>query len=481
MKRGLMMEKMNDNNTEQVVLFGFELNRSQTVLFLILSVTGIFILPLFLAIEIFSNLFQVIFFHVPNYLVIIEHFPVYYNELWFFYYFAPYITRILVNSLLLYLSIHVLNKILKPKKLTKVVKKRLIQKDRIVKWLGFKLNYGQSLLIFSLSLVGVLYSIQLFFDSSYNPDVFRLEADYCRIGDVSNSSLSSIISIVISVVFISLCFYSILVVKKRKTLTSSKKKASIHGLILFIIFLIIFLFFLMRTVCHVVLFTDLAYIFGASPAAINTYQMVDLIRTLGILIISVILIIASLFMREKINEQSKVKTEFTWLSIKITANRAIVLLSLTILFILFLSYSSLTIIFTIGLYYYLLFPSFVIIPILLLCYYSINMILKKKRITNILDSIESSEVLKTTWFKLPLRKVDSIVLLSISSGVIGIYLFYIMGINNFLGETLSSISVRELFLYELLGFLFVTAILVLLLAVALYTIKKTLPSIKIRK
>jgi len=41
-----------------LILFGFELNHSQTVLFLNLSLIGVFLLPSILAGAIFYNLFQ---------------------------------------------------------------------------------------------------------------------------------------------------------------------------------------------------------------------------------------------------------------------------------------------------------------------------------------------------------------------------------------------------------------------------------------
>ena len=49
-----------------MTLFRFELNRSQTSLFLILSLIGIFMLPFNLAGDIFLNLFQFLFSTLPN-------------------------------------------------------------------------------------------------------------------------------------------------------------------------------------------------------------------------------------------------------------------------------------------------------------------------------------------------------------------------------------------------------------------------------
>ncbi|MFX1456483.1 MAG: hypothetical protein ACFFDB_14000 [Promethearchaeota archaeon] len=475
------IENMNDLNRKQIVLFGFELNRVQTVLLLILSISGTFLLPLFLAIEIFSNLFQAIFFDVPNYFLIIERFPEYKTDVWFLYFFAPIITRIIVNFIMLSLSIYILKKILKPANLKNKYKEKVVEKDRTTNWFGLRLTHGQSLFIYIFSLMGILYSVQFFFESSFSYDFILHIQYFCKIGGFYNQSSSFIILIIISTIFILMCLYSMLVVKKRKVETSTKMTMKNYGLIIFIAFLTIFLFFLMRILCHLFLFTDLSYIFGASPVAINASQLLDLIVTMIILIVCIVMITLSYFMREEKPKQPIITTEITWFRIRITANRAIILLSLSILSILYLFYIYQSLFLTGGLVNFLLAPSVVLLPIILICYYSVNKILKKKRIYHYLDSIESSEIIKTKWFKLQIRKIDSIVLLSISSGIVVLYFFYLTGINNFLSETIIGIGFSIMFLHELIGFIVIMTVLVILIAISIYTIKNTLPSIKSRK
>ena len=104
--------------------------------------------------------------------------------------------------------------------------------------------------------------------------------------------------------------------------------------------------------------------------------------------------------------------------------------------------------------------------------------MKENRINTILDSIERSEAFLTKWFKLQLRKIDSIVFLSISGGVIILYLFYLTGINTFLSDRISNIDYLVILPHELVGFLLVFIVLILMLAISIYTIKNTLPSIK---
>jgi hypothetical protein len=470
-------KEMNKIGSKGVVLFGFELNHSQTVLFLILSIIGIYMLPLFLAIEIFSYLFQAIFFDVPNHFRIIKTFPAYRTNLWFLYFYAPVITRIFVVSIFLYLSIHALNRILKPSKFKTENKKTTTQQDRIVKWLGFKLTHGQSLFIICVSLAGIFYAVQFFFESSFSPDFMQQGESLWEIGNVSNHLLSVIVSLVISIIFISLCFYNILAMRRKRTISPLKRTVKNHGLILFILFFAIFLFSLMRIICHIILFTDLANALGITPAATTSYQTTDLIRSVIILIISAIIITTSYFMREEIYDKSKTVNDLTWLRIKLTPPRTIIIISLATLFIIFFSFLSLTIIFTVGPFFFLIFPSFVLFPVILLCYYSINKVLKNKRLYRILSFIEGSEGSKTKWFKFHLKKADSIIFLSVSSGAIVIYVFYLLGINSFL-EMIANIDYLGMLLHELVGFILIMIVIVVMLAISVYTIKKTLPSIK---
>jgi hypothetical protein len=472
---------MNETEIKQVVLCGFELNRAQTILFLSLSAIGIFMLPLILAIEIFSKLFQAIFFDVPNYLLIIDNFPVYREGLWFFYIFAPIITRILIFSIFLFLSIHSLQSILKPSKFKREIKRVLPKKERFVKWFRFKLTHGQSLFIHTVSLAGIFFVVQFFFESNYDPVFMINTKSFCKIGDVSNRSLSFIISLILSIIFISLCLYSLIAVRRKRTVSPSTRTIRNHGLILHITFLTIFLFFLMRIFCHIILFTELASVLGVPPATTTLYQVNDLIRSFTIMIISVIMIILSYFMREKKHNKLKVVSDLTWIrKIKLTPNRALFLLALAILFIIYFVYYSITIIFMFGPFFYLSFPSFVFFPVILLCYYSINKVLKNNRFNNILSNVDSSVQLKTKWFKFSLKRADSIVFLSVSSGAIVIYIFYLIGINSFLGM-IANIDYLVILLHELIGFLLVMIVVIAMLAIVVYTIKKTLPSIKSRE
>ncbi|NHJ25775.1 MAG: hypothetical protein EAX89_14430, partial [Candidatus Lokiarchaeota archaeon] len=94
-------------NSSKTVLFNFELNRTQSTITLIISLIGIFILPLILASEIFINLFQNIFVAIPSYFSDPEH----YAELYLFNNLAPNITRMIIFSVFLYLSIYTLKKL----------------------------------------------------------------------------------------------------------------------------------------------------------------------------------------------------------------------------------------------------------------------------------------------------------------------------------------------------------------------------------
>ncbi|MFX1573692.1 MAG: hypothetical protein ACFFB0_13160 [Promethearchaeota archaeon] len=459
-------------------LFGFELNYAQAKSFLILSLIGIFLLPLFLAIEIFVNLFWVIFIQIPFYMslpAIYKQWPLSWVIFW---YFAPVVIRIIVVFILLYLSIYTLKKIFKPTKVKDERKKKKIQQGRIIKWLGLKLTYGQSLFLFSISLTGILYTVKFLFDSFEIPDFIL--SGFWEIGGVFNRKVLHIIIFILSVIFVSFFLYNILVIWRKKFLHLSKKTVKNHGLIIFIIFFIIFLFFLGRIFYHIILFTNLAYIFGVSPAVTNPSQAIDLIISVIILTISVIIISVTYFMRENTYRQLKKENDLTWFHIKLTPKRTIILLSLAMLFISFLIYTFLTLILTLGMGIILISFSFVFIPPIFLCYYSINKILKSNCLSNALNSIESSNEIITNWFKLNLKKLDSVIFLSISSGVIIIYVFYLIGINSNLKEDLLNVKFEAVGFYDLLSFLLVTIVLILMVSIAVYTIKKTIPSIKSR-
>ena len=203
---------------------------------MILSFIGLFIVAYEFAINISYGLLQFIFVAIPAYL----EKPEAYADLYLYYYLAPIITGIIVSSIFLFLSVYGLKKVLNHNShndIKKKSKRKTIQQDRIVNWFGLKLSHGQSLFIFSLSLIGIIYAIQFYIGSTtYSSRMFE---DLCFIPDGPNRATSHEIlldnfPIVITAIFIVLCLYSIIASRRGKPTTPSKRIVKNYGLIIFI-------------------------------------------------------------------------------------------------------------------------------------------------------------------------------------------------------------------------------------------------------
>jgi hypothetical protein len=485
-------------NNSQLVLLGFELNRSQSALILILSFIGLFMATNELVMGISFNLFQFIFVVIPAYL---DH-PEVYADLYLYYYFAPVITGIIISSIFLLLSVYGLKKVLSHNDhndIKKKSKRKTIQQDRIVNWLGLKLSHGQSLFIFSLSLIGILFTIQFYINSTTY--LFRMLEDLCFIPTGSNSATSHEIlldnvPIVISAIFIVLCIYSIIASRRGKPASPPKRIVKNYGLIIFIGSFIIFLFILIRFFSHLFLFTDLADILGMTPNAINSYQTKDFFLVMAILIICLILMTSSYFLKESPNEDTKINNKITWLHITLTPKRAIILLSLAILGIIVFGYPSLVIFFIMGGWYlFFYFNSytavfsliFLIIPCILVIFicYAIGKVVKKHRLKKFLDEIENSEEITCKWFKYNLNLLNSVIFFSLSIAFSIYYIFSLILLNMNARMVITGISIPESvnifdeFLW-IIRFVIMMSVNSLLLAVSIYTIKKTKYSIKSR-
>lgn len=474
-----MKVKENDElnlNNSQIVLFGFELNPSQTTLFLILSFIGIFILPLILAEEIFLRLFQILFVDLPNYFSLPEEYrPFPFKSL--FYFLAPTLINIIVISILLYLSIYSLKRILRNNTIKDESKRRIIRQDRIINWLGFKLSHGQSLFIFCFSL-GTIFFIGSLISACFDP-FFTIFEELCSIPVDSNHAVShelllDIIPMVINAIFFTLCIYSLIATRRKKHRAPLKRITKNYGLIIYIISLLIFIFYINRLFCHLFLFTDLANLLEITPRASTSYQIKDFIKVIVIIIISLNLMIACYFIKGGSYEETKRSNELTWFHIKLTPNKTIILLSLTFLSTIYFIYFVLrSLIFFPPILYNI---SFLVISFLIIifCYYPFEKILKRRRLTNFIDSMKNSEEVITNWFKFPLKRLYSVVFLSLSSGFIILYVFHIMCIN---------LGFRELKLddfesYYLISLPILTTVIGIILAINIYTIKKTIHSIK---
>ena len=481
-----------------LILFGFELNRAQTTLFLILSLIGVFILPSILAVTIFLYLFNSIFVDLPSYHELYRHYRLFYEDYEHFLFgiFAPVITSIIVYSILLFLSIYVLKKILRPKKIKNEYKRKIIPQDRIANWLGFKLSHGQSLFMFSVSLVGILLTVQSFIDNYIPTNEFDLFEIICYIPTSSDEGLVSIeshevllknVPIAINAIFFTFCLYSLVATRRGKPITPSKKVAKNYSFLIFIPSFVISIFLLARLFCHIALFNyELSYILGIPPHTPTSEQNNDFIRVFVFLIICLTLMVASYFIKESSYEETRFNNEVSWFRIKLTPNRAIILVSLAILSIIVFSTGFLPVFVILAgvfssIYWYIdyFYISFlgIFIIIIVFCYYSIEKVLKKRGLDNVINEIENLEEFETNWFKFRLNRLYSIIFFSISCGFIVFYVFQLITFNM---DIRLMISEGDIYVdsYMLFSNPILISILVLLIAINIFTIKRTLPSLK---
>jgi len=473
-------------NDSRMTLFRFELSRTQSSLFLMLSLIGIFMLSFTLAGEVFLNLFQFIFSTLPFYLA--EPEP--YHEDYLVYHFWPIIIRIIIYTIFFLLSIYVLNKILRHNNIKHKSKRKIIPQERIVNWLGLKISHGQSLFIFSISLIGILFIVQLYLESLLYPgEDWGLLASLCWIPDGPNQATSHEIllknvPLAIQATFFLLSIYSLFIVRRGKPMKRSKKSANNYSLLIFILSFIVFVFLLARIFCHLALFNyDFSYLLGISYNAPNAYQNNDFITTLILLFICLALIVTSFLLKEKTYKEIKTSDELSWFHIKLTPYRATILLSAALLSVIFFTQLYLTYIFMLGDYYYFTrFPynlfHIILIPIILFCYYPIGKILKNRHFHSIIDNIETSGEFKTNWFKFRLDKKNSVILFSVSSGLGVLYIFQLVLVNMQAQAMLLDLDPFDSFL--LFSFPMLSALICFILVIIIYTIKKTLPSIKSR-
>jgi len=482
-------EKQEPNlNYFPMTLFGFELNRSQTSLFLILSLIGIFMLPFTIAGDIFLNLFQFLFSTLPIYLFEPQH----YHEDYLFNHFFPILIRLIESVIFLILSIYALRKILRHKNTEHKIKRKTIHQERIVNWLGLKISHGQSLFIFSASLVGIFFIVELFLVSllSYSIYDHGLLDSLCWIPTGSNRATSheillNNVPLAIKAIFFLLCLYSLFIARRGKPLNPLKKITKNYSLLIFIASFVVLILLSARIFCHLALFNyDIASLLGISSNAPNPYQNEDFIKTISFFCICLALMISSFFLKDKNYIEMKTSDEITWLQIKLTPHRAIILLSVALLYIIFFTYIYLSFIFLFEIFFgfapsYLNFFNIILIPIMLFCYYPIGKILKNYRFDNIIKNIENSREFKTKWFGFQLSKINSIIFLSVSSGLIGLFIYQLFMMNMSAQAFLQFADPH--YSYMLFSFPIMAAIICLILVVIIYTIKKTLPSIKSRE
>jgi len=486
------MEVIEDNKSKltnsKVILFGFELTRTQSTLLLIISFVGILYLPYTLIEEVLYNLFQTLFVSLPFYFS--PTLPEYLRtDFWFYYFFASHIVRIIVTTALLSLSIYTLKRILRLGESKGINKRKIIQHDRIVKWFRFKLSHGQSLFIFVISVAGILLAFQIIIDFFTSQDItlYFFFRDLCFIPTGPNMTSSheiliNNIPIIFNAIIILLSLYSIIKIKRGKTVSTSRNPIKNYALIIYISSLIIFLIFLMRFLCHIFLFTSLGNLIGIIPEVSNSYQTNDFMIAIIFLIVSLVLMVRCHSIREKSYKYKPISDDLTWLHIRLTPKRVIVLISLAIVYLIFFTDFFLTFIFIMAPFNFpqpsnLIFIS-IGFGICVFCYYPIEKILRRGRFNNYVISIDNSELLVSKWFKFHLDRLYSLVFFSVSCGFLFIHVFTLISMNLF-----TQFFLLEVHHFDFYYFISIPASLVVvgtIFAFIIYTIKRTIHSIKPR-
>jgi hypothetical protein len=362
-----------------------------------------------------------------------------------------------------------------------------------VNWLGLKISHGQSLFIFCASLVGIFFIVELFLVSllSYSIYDHGLFNSLCWIPEASNQATSheillNNVPLAIMITFFLLCLYSLFIVRRGKPMNPLKKITKNYSLLIFIVSFVMLILLSARIFCHLALFNyEISSFLGISKNPPSPYQNEDFIKTIIFLCVCLALMTTSFFLKEQNYKEMKTSDELSWLHVKLTPHRAIILLSVALLYITFFTYIYLSFIFLFGDFYfgytpfYLNLLNIIVIPIILFCYYPIGKILKNHRFDNIIENIDNSKEFKTNWFKFHLSKTYSVILLSVSSGLVVFYIFQLI-LMNMSAQAFLQFS-DPLYSYMLFSFPIMAAIICLILVVIIYTIKKTLPSIKSRE
>ena len=460
------MEFVSNNKTEdydlnqksqRVILFKFELSQSQSIIILMFALTGLFLLPYFLAGEIFYSLFYSLFID------------------YYFYQLVPAIANIIMYSFFFILSFITVRRIILGLGGEGGQKSNIIPHDRIVKWFGLKLSHSQAIFIFSLSIMGIPFLILRILGM----DIDAFEEFYKHLLFIPggyhsfyyNEVLLEYAPFYLDGLFFIMCLYSIIATRRRKKAPSNQlKTASNLGVFIFIISLIVLVLYLIRLVAHLfIIFTDLAYLVGYPVQSNSIYQVNDFFNVVIILIGSSSFLAISYFLKKGEKNIKKEQQNLTWFHVKLTKNRYIILLSYVIIYSCVLSFGFASQFFTRGLYVfqvdiiisYLIFS----LPIL----YSLFKIRNKDAFHRILTQYNDSEDFKANWFKFRVNRLQSVILGSISSGAMFFYMFFMITFRTFSQLT----EPGEFYmLYFVQDFSLISLISIMLLF-SLYTIKCT--------
>ena len=384
-------EKFNNKSEIVSIWFGFSLNKTNSVVLLVLSFLGVMSLPV------------LIFENILNY---------YYG-----------LIHIIFYSVCFILSLYTFLKVIKGIKTQDKQKSYLESRVTRVLWFGIHLTHNQALVLFALSLSGILftpyYSIMLMFDYA-QPFFIGVTYFYLEIH-------------FINIVLLIICIFTVYRIKKPQIKSDNAKELNKFSLFLFILSIVLFISLIYPTlICTSILvsaiisiiFNDSAYFGG----------LINLISLIIIIIILIFLfVLSALNLKKKYNfslalkKSSNLSQKQKWFGIiKMNPVIALVFLSFSIFVVLYLLFGlsfEIFIVRSIGIdtINYIFYVILLLIP----CFYTIDFILKKNRLELFLESYYGEKFPKNKWFGLKVNKSQSTIIFWLSFYSVS-YLIYLI-------------------------------------------------------
>ncbi|TFF89309.1 MAG: hypothetical protein EU549_01045 [Promethearchaeota archaeon] len=452
-------------------------------------------IPFNIAGEIFLNLFQFFFTILPHYLEM----PSVYHENYLIYHFYPIILNLIINFLFLFLSIYALRKLLINKKQKKTKKKTLISQNRTVKWFCLTLSHGQAIFIFVLSFIFVTFLLSYYIRTLLYPITPGIEGglftylcwiQYNSTSYTSDPLLLNYLPLTLFIIYLVLGLYSLVITRREKNSKASRKTVTNYGLLLFTPSLFLFIIFSARIFCHLAIFNkQISKLLGTKYIYPTPIQSADFNRTLIFLLVSLILMVVSYFLKNKKAEKSDYN-QIKWFFFRLNPKKAIILISLATIFAIFfiqIYVSNITTYLFFGMYNYeslfrtpsIWFFTLGLLSIVIFCYYTINKILKNQKFDKIVKTINQSDEYKSSWFKFKINRNNSLLLLSCSFALIVLYLYQLILVN--INASFMLVNLYHLDLYLLLSFPLLISLICIILIILGYTLIKTYPALKTRK
>ncbi len=380
-------EKFNNRAEIVSIWFGFPLNKTNSIVLLVLSYMGVMSLPVLIFENILNDYYSLI--------------------------------HIIFYSVCFILSLYTFLKVIKGIKNQDKQKSVLESRITHVLWFGINLTHNQALVLFALSLSGILftsyYSVMLMFDYA-TPFFLGITYLYLEIHFVN-------------IVLLIICIFTVYRIKTPQIKSDDAKELNKFSLFLFIL----------SIVSSISLIYPMLFLFYASIMVINSIIFYNSFYFGGIIVFIALIICISLLVLSALNLKRKYNFSLTLKKssvisrkqklfgiIKMNPVMALVILSLSIFVVLYLLFDlsfEVFIVRSIGIdtVNYIFYVILLLIP----CFYTINFILKKNRLELFLESYYEEKFPMNKWFGLKVNKSQSTIIFWLSLYSVS-YLIYLI-------------------------------------------------------